>query len=366
MANNYFKNPIKGFELPITRAAYSDRTAWIMAEMSAIAYIRFEGEEILQEQIYAITKSIKRAYKIKSLFTKKKGESVLKKITELENKLKKYIDEKTLEKKFQPPAKTSLEKYLEEAKFKLIETFNLNDTQAFLASREDDKTAVLAFRGTEASQWGDVKTDIKAWTKNSADGTKIHTGFADAFEPVEEGIKTAVLNSCKEHSLYITGHSLGGALAIIATEKLEKTGVKIAACYTFGSPRVGNQEFGEKIKAPVYRLVNAADGVPRIPPSGEVMRLIIFILGFTRVLKPFAHLLQKKFSGYKHYGDMRYLTACNSEMSNLKLLENPGWIDRSRRFFRRWMTHNLFISGKDHGIDHYRNKLHHYAEQRNK
>ena len=175
MANNYFKNPIKGFELPLTRAAYSDRTAWIMAEMSAIAYIRFEGENTLQERIDAITKNIKRAYKIKSLFTKKKSESVLKKITELESKLKEYIDEKTLERKFQPPAEISLKKYLEQVRFKLIKTFNLNDTQAFLASREDDKTAVLAFRGTEASQWEDVKTDIKAWTKNSADGTKIHT-----------------------------------------------------------------------------------------------------------------------------------------------------------------------------------------------
>ena len=96
------------------------------------------------------------------------------------------------------------------------------------------------------------------------------------------------------------------------------------------------------------------------------MRLIIFILGFTRVLKPFAHLLQKKFSGYKHYGDMRYLTACNSEMSNLKLLENPSRLNRFRRLVSRWMANDLLISGKDHGIDHYRNKLHHYAKQRNK
>ena len=337
MANNYFQNPIKNFELPITRAAYSDRTAWIMAEMSAIAYIRFEDEESLQKQIYAITKSIKRAYKINYLFTKKNGKPVLKKITELENKLKKYINKKILKKKFQHPAKISLKKYLKKAGFKLIEIFNLNDTQAFLASREDDKTAVLAFRGTEANQWGDVKTDIKAWTKNSADGIKVHAGFADAFNYVEAEIKTAVLKSCKKHSLYITGHSLGGALAIIAAEKLEKTGVKIAACYTFGSPRVGNQELGEKIKAPVYRLVNAADGVPRI--------LLI---------------------GYKHYGDMRYLTACNSEMSNLKLLENPNLLDGGLRFVLRWIKHCPSISGKDHRIDDYRNKLHHYAKQRNK
>ena len=42
---------------------------------------------------------------------------------------------------------------------------------------------------------------------------------------------------------------------------------EVAACYTFGSPKVGNEEFGDAIKVPVYRIVNAADSVPSLPPT---------------------------------------------------------------------------------------------------
>ena len=313
MSESYFHTRLKNFELPLTRAAYSDRTAWLMCEMSALAYLPFE--------------------------------------------VKGTIEDAVLEKKYQPPEKTSLSEYLQKAGFELVETFNLNETQAFLAKRESDKTAVLAFRGTEANKWKDVKTDIKAWTKNSDDGTKIHSGFADAFNHVKFAVDSAISNSCQGYSLYITGHSLGGALAIIAAKELEKTTTKIAACYTFGSPRVGNEEFNEKIKAPVYRVVNAADGVPLVPPSKWMAGVFIFVLR--------SDYLKNNFSGYTHYGDMRYLTACNSSMSNLKLLENPGFLDR---FFKRWrraMRKGWLIFGKDHGIAQYRKKLRHYAEQRN-
>jgi hypothetical protein len=42
--------PVALLNPPIARAAYSDRTAWIMAELSRIAYIRFEGNENRLEQ----------------------------------------------------------------------------------------------------------------------------------------------------------------------------------------------------------------------------------------------------------------------------------------------------------------------------
>ena len=101
---------------PIARAAYSDRTAWLLAEMSRIAYGKFEeSEEELQK------------------------------------------------------LKTALNK----AEFELVTTFNEKGTQAFLAKREKDKMAVLAFRGTEQDKIDDIITDLDARFYKKVDGSKM-------------------------------------------------------------------------------------------------------------------------------------------------------------------------------------------------
>src|SRR3989339_1647861 len=189
---------------PIKRAAYSDRTAWLMAGMSKLAYLSFDDNP------------------------------------------------------------DSLNKALSEAEFELVRLFNCNGTQAFLAKRESDKIMVLAFRGTQKEDPRDIVTDLKANFYQDAKGVKIHDGFYRAFNCVEDAIKNAV-NNLKDYSLYITGHSLGGALALIATRALNSD--NLAACYTFGSPKVGNSEFGDSIKAPIYRVVNDLDPVPFLPPT---------------------------------------------------------------------------------------------------
>jgi len=63
--------------------------------------------------------------------------------------------------------------------------------------------------------------------------------------------------------IYITGHSLGGALAQIAAAVLGSD--QVGACYTYGSPRVGNSYFDLWVKVPSYRVLNYADIVPQVP-----------------------------------------------------------------------------------------------------
>jgi hypothetical protein len=63
--------------------------------------------------------------------------------------------------------------------------------------------------------------------------------------------------------IYIAGHSQGGALAQIAAAVVESD--QVAACYTFGSPRVGNLYFDLWVKVPSYRVMNYADIVPTMP-----------------------------------------------------------------------------------------------------
>ncbi len=206
---------------PLTRSAYSDRMAWILATMAKLAYVPFEKH---QEE-YA-----------------------------------------------------RLELNLASGNFKLARTFNIADTQAFLA--KEASFAVLSFRGTQTDARGDIKTDIDA-SLNSTRYGKVHDGFKKAYDEVARDIVRSI-SDLDGLPLYITGHSLGGALATLATQRLEhRIKDQIAACYTYGSPRVGNADFDKSIKAPFYRIVNCTDGVPLLP---------LTIMGYT------------------HIGDARYLT----------------------------------------------------------
>ena len=275
---------------PIKRAAYSDRTAWLMAEMSRLAYSQFEKDD------------------------------------------------------------TELKGALSRAGFILIQPFNCNGTQAFLAKRDSDKMAVLAFRGTQKEDPQDIITDLKANFYYEQNNVKIHDGFYKAFICVEDKIKNAV-EELKDYSLYLTGHSLGGALALIATRVLNSD--NLAACYTYGSPKVGNEEFDDDIKPPIYRVVNAYDIVPGSPPT--------YIFYLLSVLPwKWAKSLVAKFHGYQHHGDMRYLTSCKDDCSDLKVIQNYNDI---LRLIGIWMNKKESI--KHHAINVYCEKLAHWALKRN-
>lgn len=274
---------------PIARAAYSDRTAWLMAEMSRLAYIKYEDN----------------ADKLKAA--------------------------------------------LSEADFEIIQIFNSEGTQAFLTKRDSDKMAVLSFRGTEKEDPRDVITDLNAGFYRDENGTKIHNGFYRAFELVKKDIMDATVK-VKDCALYITGHSLGGALALIATRALNFD--NLAACYTFGSPKVGNEEFDDDIKPPIYRIVNAYDIVPFSPPT-YILELL-YLLPWQKV-RDFA----KKFIGYDHHGDMRYLTPCKNNFEDLKVITN---YNEFLRLAGLW-THKK-ESVKHHAINAYCEKLGQWALRR--
>jgi len=254
------------------------------------------------------------------------------------------------------PGQRRLTAQLAEAGFELVRTFNSAGTQAFLAKRDEDKVAVLAFRGTEADA-KDIKTDLNArfYVRN---GVKVHTGFRDAFEAVETELKKAV-GELRDHSLYVAGHSLGGALALIATRTLNCD--NLAACYTYGSPKVGDQEFGDAIKPPIYRIVNAADAVPRVPP-GWPLEILIVAAHFVPLpyLRDWLVRVLQGLRGYRHHGDMRYLSACKEDFGDLRVVSNPDQFDRAVWLVKRVLG-NYATVFLDHRIADYCAKLEHYA-----
>jgi hypothetical protein len=276
-ARAYFSEKNKFLPPPITRAAYSDRMAWILASMAHLAYDRVEANNVARELLIA---------------------------------------------------------KLQGGGFELLRTFNApeTDTQAFLA-KSSDGYAVLAFRGTEVAKREDLRIDMEAARISVLNG-RVHSGFRMAYESVAQEIEESVLQ-LGHIPLYITGHSLGAALATIATQRLEhnpRIQEMIAACYTFGSPRVGDQQYDMAFKSPIYRVVNTTDVVTVIP------------------------LLAM---GYVHIGDVRYLGSREGEFMRGIPIFRRGYLFLSTMFkFFGPMV-------RDHAILEYRRKLEAIAQKRN-
>lgn len=276
-AKKYFESNSLLLNPPIKRAAYSDRMAWVMASMAQLVYEQFDD-----------------GGKARDLLVEK----------------------------------------LKGGGFKLLGEFNSpsTDTQAFLVS--NDTYVVLAFRGTEIIKRTDIRTDAKAFKVSVFEG-RVHRGFVEAYKSIEVQLLKSLKKIDGDLPIYITGHSLGAALATIATQYLERDHSlrdRIAACYTFGSPRVGNWEFDRDLKSAIYRVVNTTDIVTVVP------------------------LLAM---GYIHIGDIRFLEPSMGDIRR-------GVPILRRIFFFLMAVFRLFgpLVG-DHGIDQYRRKLEAVAQDRN-
>lgn len=145
---------------------------------------------------------------------------------------------------------------------KLVEV----DTQAFVMG--NDQAIVVAFRGTENST--DWRTDLN-FPKVKAMFGHVHKGFRSALEAVIPDVLAAV-DQMRDNNqeLWITGHSLGGALATLTTAFYRHQKYDVSGLYTFGSPRVGDKKFDEFFEPNFgrfsFRVVNGNDIVTRVPP----------------------------------------------------------------------------------------------------
>ena len=344
-------NNLLGKDIPSYRKAYSDRTAWLMACVSELVYIRFNP---------LFSKSQSKDYfldHVNKLLNKANNDIS-------DNKLKilnKLIDTVAYDHEAE---EQKLKGELNLIQMELVEKFDEDGTQAIIVSFNE--FLVLAFRGTEATSKKDIKSDVNAITKVCESGGKIHSGFDEAYSNVAIDIqKTLEQDKYSNKPVFITGHSLGGALATVAAKKLNHKG-GISACYTFGSPRVGNEDWIENIKAPVYRVVNAADGVTMMPPSSEAITGFSFIIKYVPYVGPtIRKILLSKFAGYMHGGNMRYLTGClPGKYEDVKLLYSVSFFRRVMGIKKNDLPWKNFLA--DHSISLYRKKLMHVASNRNK
>jgi len=166
-------------------------------------------------------------------------------------------------------------------------TFNkevVPDTQGYVI--ENDEAIYILFRGTEDNT-ADAKLNSKGdlHSLKSKDGMKgaVHKGFYLSYKALNNFVENSIEESLKKSPkkpIFITGHSLGGAIGhltmynLLSTKNLSFRS-NLKAIYTFGSPRVGNKDFAmdysQKAKefgVGVYNIANENDIIPHVPCDG--------------------------------------------------------------------------------------------------
>jgi hypothetical protein len=112
----------------------------------------------------------------------------------------------------------------------------------------------------------DLRTDGHFFFQAAKAGGRVHSGFADAFAQISECLDAILALRTPNQKLWLTGHSLGGALATLAAAHIGSEAIH--GLYTFGSPRVGDSAFTAVLpKRGHHRFVHRDDWVPQIPPE---------------------------------------------------------------------------------------------------
>ncbi|MDJ0691371.1 MAG: lipase family protein [Xenococcaceae cyanobacterium MO_188.B32] len=138
------------------------------------------------------------------------------------------------------------------------------------------KNNIIVFRGTqEPDEWiANINAAQTDYRSNNTQVGKVHQGFYSLYAnnlavPIRKAIKQFAPNI----PCYVTGHSLGGVMAVLAAFDLAHNYAEFRQqirMYSYASPRVGDPNFAQSFNSHVpnsYRIVNYADSTWLLPPT---------------------------------------------------------------------------------------------------
>lgn len=185
---------------------------------------------------------------------------------------------------------------------------------------QTERFVIIAFRGTQTKAPTDLLVDGDLWRKkfgeSKPDGTvfppisygSAHKGFNYALDSIWSKLHGRLLGLDPKTKIFITGHSLGAALATLAGTRILTDGTygqlrsQLAGIYTYGSPRAGNETLindslmrrAQGYYTVLARFRNRNDAVTRVP--------ILY--------------------GYTHMEPTYYLDAANDQTKNIRIYTN--------------------------------------------
>lgn len=167
--------------------------------------------------------------------------------------------------------------------FQGVVPFNKKSSQAILIEHSD--YFVAAFRGTD--ELGDWWDNLNVGLTSGPFGS-VHRGFQNAMMDVWPAMRARLRELRDDKNprpLWLTGHSLGGAMATLAAAQLIDHAQPFNGVYTFGQPRCGDRDFAwvfnSEAKERFFRFHNNNDIVTRVPA---------------------------RFMGYRHVGNYIYIS----------------------------------------------------------
>ncbi|KAA8493422.1 Lipase [Porphyridium purpureum] len=178
------------------------------------------------------------------------------------------------------------------------------DASGFVGRHSRDKYICAGFRGTVSMKnWvNNVKAAMIDANKQKSkigrnfaslpNDVKLHLGFFRSLESIGGDMVDEVMRLHREFpsdKVYVTGHSLGGAMSTHFALALVLAGLPAEqlSCYTFGQPRVGNDAFRREFDARIknmFRIVNNYDVVPHLPQYATGFRHVGHELWFSSKL----------------------------------------------------------------------------------
>lgn len=164
------------------------------------------------------------------------------------------------------------------AYFKNSEFIHRNEkTDTQFVFKKVDNNYFISFAGTESFK--DIFTDTNidkmcVAYNNTNSNIHVHEGFYKAYLSVRESIHDLIMNHLQDDDrFFISGHSLGGALALLCSLDIQYNygADREIFTVTLGQPRTGNQAFKNSTNRRLknyYRFVNGDDVVPKVPKLG--------------------------------------------------------------------------------------------------
>lgn len=204
--------------------------------------------------------------------------------------------------------------------YTIIEFFDVDGAQGYFLT--NNTINVLSFRGTEVKQKSDILADLEAGKNVAMAGGKVHHGFKHELDKLWPSITETL--AAHPGKFYVTGHSLGAAMATIAASRVQD---RVISLVTFGSPRVGDADFVKNVNIEHYRVQNNNDAVTKVP---------FYIMG------------------YRHHGEIVYMNHYG------QIRELNGWQrfkDMIRSRLRAYSKLEFFDAVYDHLMANYIAKL---------